>query len=31
MDRMKAHVEKFNTKIIMDHIEDVKLDVHPLY
>ena len=29
MDRMKAHVEKFNTKIIMDHIKDVKLDVRP--
>ena len=29
MDRMILHVEKFNTKIIMDHIKDVKFDVRP--
>ena len=29
MERMKAHVEKFNANVVVDHIKEVKLDCKP--
>ena len=29
MERMKDHIEKFNTEIIMDHIKEADLSVKP--